>query len=352
MPKISVLIPFYNRAAYLREAIDSVLAQTFTDFEIVALDDGSDDGSSDLVTAYSDTRIRLVRNAQNLGIPATRNRGIAEARGEYFAFLDSDDTALPERLARQAEFLDAHPDYAAVGAWIEWIDDQGQRTGRIKRKPTSSEQIRAERLFRSGLENSTVMARTQTLKNYPHREDMVLGSDYDLWARVAADHNLAALPQVLVYRREHAEQATHTKIATTKALRLEIFAWQLAALNIDYSTQDLENHYLLRRMHKEAFTPDRAFLRWTENWLLRLKHANAKHKRYPIPAFSAVLGGFWFKAYWNARANLDRAVVQQFLTSKLRGAGFQTVTTTCSRALKSQLAKLINLISKKRINHP
>lgn len=318
MPKVTVLIPFYNRASYLGQAIESVLHQTFTDFELLAIDDGSSDDSAAVVSSFADPRIRMLRNKTNLGIPATRNRGAREARGEYLAFLDSDDVALPERLAQQLAFLETHPRHAAVGAWMEWIGESGARTGKIKRKPCTSNQIRAERLFRSGLENSTAMARTQVLREYRHREDMALGSDYDLWARVAADHELAALPQVLVYRREHRQRTSETKLETTKHLRLEIFAWQLRALNVSFTQKDLERHYLLRRMHKEGFSPDNEYVDWAEHWLLELQAANARSGLYPEPAFCAVLGGFWLKTCWNTQGSIQ--ILKRIWTSPLRRA--------------------------------
>ena len=118
-PKVTAVIPVYNREKYLRGAIESILAQTFTDFELLVIDDGSTDGSREAIRSYHDPRIRLMCNETNQGIPKTRNRGIQFARGEYLAFLDSDDWAYPERLAKQVAFLDSHPDYAAVGAWID-----------------------------------------------------------------------------------------------------------------------------------------------------------------------------------------------------------------------------------------
>ena len=118
---------------------------------------------------YSDPRIRLVCNNTNLGVSTTRNKGIQLARGQYLAFLDSDDWAYPERLAKQTAFLDNHPDYAAVGSWIEWMSEERYPLGRIKRKPTSPEEIAAWRLFQQGIENSTSMARTVVLRAYRHR---------------------------------------------------------------------------------------------------------------------------------------------------------------------------------------
>ncbi|GAB3680128.1 glycosyltransferase family 2 protein [Salinisphaera aquimarina] len=318
MPKVTVLIPVYNRVRFIGDAIDSVLAQTFDDFELLLVDDGSTDGSQDTIRAHADPRIRLIENPRNLGIAATRNRGIEAARGEYLAFLDSDDRALPDRLARQVAFLDTHPDFAAVGSWIRWIDDSGATRGRTKRKAADPDQIAAERLFRSCLENSTATARTAVLKAYPHREDYRLGSDYDLWARIAADYRLAALPQVLVERRQHDSQASDERNPDYKRWRLAIFADQLDALGIDFDDQDLEHHYVLRRMHKEAFRPDHAYLDWTESWFTRLREANAARGLYPEPAFSAALGAFWSKTCWFALPRLGPAALVRFIRSPLR----------------------------------
>lgn len=318
MPKITVLIPVYNRAQFIGDAIESVLAQSFGDFELLLVDDGSTDGSQQCVCAYDDPRIRLIENSENLGIAATRNRGIEAARGAYLAFLDSDDRALPERLAHQAAYLDSHRDVAAVGSWIRWIDDRGATRGKTKRKAADPDQIAAERLFRSCLENSTAMARTAVLRAYPHREDYRLGSDYDLWARIAADHRLAALPEVLVERRQHDSQASDERSPAYKHWRLAIFADQLRALGMRFDEQDLERHYVLRRMHKEDFRPDHAYLDWTEDWFLRLRAANAVRHLYPEPAFSAALGAFWCKVCWFALPVLGSRALTRLLRSPLR----------------------------------
>lgn len=318
MPKVTVLIPVYNRARFIGDAIDSVLAQTFTDFELLLVDDGSSDGSQAIIRGYDDSRIRLIQNPQNLGIAATRNRGIEAANGEYLAFLDSDDRALPERLAHQVAYLDAHPEVAGVGSWIRWIDDNGASRGKTKRKASDPDQIAAERLFRSCLENSTATARTEILRAYPHREDYRLGSDYDLWARIAAQHPLAALPEVLVERRQHDSQASDERSPAYKRWRLAIFADQLSALGLSFDEQDLDNHYVLRRMHKENFQPDRAYLDWTEAWFKQLLAANARHDLYPEPAFSATLGVFWCKVCWFALPSLGSTAIRRLFASPLR----------------------------------
>ena len=148
-PKVTVVIPVHNREKYVGIAVDSILSQTFSDFELLVIDDGSIDRSIDVVLSYSDPRIGLVRNHTNLGVATTRNKGIQLACGEYLALLDSDDWAYPGRLAKQTAFLDNHPDYAAVGSWIEWMSEEGHPSGRIKRKPSSPEEIAAWRLARA-----------------------------------------------------------------------------------------------------------------------------------------------------------------------------------------------------------
>lgn len=104
-PRVSVMMGVYNSSRYLRKAIDSVLAQTFRDFELVIINDGSTDESEEIVRSYDDPRIRYVLNETNIGIIPTRNKALALCRGEYLAILDSDDISMPERLARQVEFL-------------------------------------------------------------------------------------------------------------------------------------------------------------------------------------------------------------------------------------------------------
>jgi glycosyltransferase involved in cell wall biosynthesis len=322
-PKVTVVIPVYNREKYIAAAVEGILAQTFSNFELLVIDDGSTDNSVDIVRSYSDPRLRLVCNETNLGVPKTRNRGIELAQGEYLAFLDSDDWAYPERLAKQVAFLDSHPDYAAVGAWVVWMDEEGRTLKRIKRKALLPDEIAAQRLFQSGIENSASMARTAVLREYGHQEDYELSEDFDLWARIAAKYKLATLPEVLVRRRIHSGQITQEKAHRVKDRRLAIYADQLHALGVAFTDIDLERHFLLRSMRKQRFTPDFAYVEWAEKWLLQLQEANQRVQNYPEPAFSRMLGQFWLKVCWYASTNLRWAAWRRFWRSPLRGNALQ-----------------------------
>jgi glycosyltransferase involved in cell wall biosynthesis len=318
-PKVSVVIPVYNRERYLGDAIASVLAQTFTDFELLVIDDGSTDRSRDVARAFADARLRLLCNERNLGLPRTRNTGVDAANGAYLAFLDSDDVAMPERLAKQVAFLDRHPDHAAVGTWVDWMDDAGRRLGRIKRRPLSAAEVAALRLFRQGIENTASMARTEILRTYRHNENFAVSEDFEMWERVAAAYGIANLPEVLVRRRAHAQQTSKDRDEQTRLYRQTIYARQLEALGIAFDEEDLRRHHLLRRMKKSRYTPDRAYVDWAEAWLLALHAANERMRRYPEPALSHLLGGLWLKVCWNGAPALGwPTAMRRFATSPLR----------------------------------
>ena len=317
--KVSVVIPVYNREAYIGEAIESVRAQTFADFELIVVDDGSTDRSVDVVRACRDPRLRLISNATNRGLPRARNRGIDAARGVYLAFLDSDDRAAPTRLAEQVAFLDRHPDHAAVGAWVDWMDAGGRALGRVKRRPLSAPDIAALRLFKQGIENTASMARTAVLREHRHDEHFETCEDFDLWERIAARHPVANLRRVLVRRRAHEQQISRTRKAEEQHYRRAIYARQLDALGRHYTEHDLERHHTLRYMRKCGFGPDTAFVDWAEAWLLGIQAANRVAGCYPEPALSHVLSAFWLKVCVRAAPALGRrAACLRLCSSPLR----------------------------------
>ena len=126
LPKITVLMTVYNGERYLKECMDSVLGQTFRDFEFLIIDDYSTDSSRDLIKSYKDSRIRLIENEKNLNQVRSLNIGLEQARGQYVARMDQDDIMLRDRLERQVNFLDKNTDISVVGTWGEVIDEKGK----------------------------------------------------------------------------------------------------------------------------------------------------------------------------------------------------------------------------------
>lgn len=281
-------MPVYNRERTLRTAIDSVLDQTFADFELLLVDDGSSDSSCEIVRSYRDRRIRLVVHEKNRGIPATRNHGLELARGEFLALLDSDDVAAPSRLHHQVRFLDRHPDVAAVGSWLRKIDAIGRFRGFIFR-PTRPDEIRAQILFVSCLKNPAVMARTEVLRRFGYREEFRYCQDIDLWARVSCRHALANLPRFLTYYRSGGESRRDEDLAIR--LKMAAARYQLLDFGIPFDEIDLERHVRLRNL--STARPDAEYVEWCEAWLARIIAHNARRPAYPEPYLTQAAAERW-----------------------------------------------------------
>jgi glycosyltransferase involved in cell wall biosynthesis len=203
VPAITVLLPVYNGAPYLAESIDSILNQTWKDFELIILNDGSQDASADIVRGFDDPRIRYYEH-ENIGLAATLNRGIALSVGAIIARQDQDDISLPERFERQLAFLSTHPECVMVGTWAEIWSVVGL-SGRALRHPPGDALIKLELLFDNPFVHSSMMIRRETLQKVggysidPLRQPP---EDYELWSRMARHGEVANISESLVIYRE------------------------------------------------------------------------------------------------------------------------------------------------------
>lgn len=324
-PKVTVFIPAYNREKYIGDAIESILAQTFTNYEILLIDDGSKDGTVEKMRSYADPRIRTIINEKNLGIPKTRNKGIEQARGEYIAMLDSDDRAYPTRLEKQVDFLEAHQDYAQVGSWCRMMNEQGQPLKKIKRQPILPDDVDVQLLFRCSLSNRSIMARTKILREYGYRNDYPRCQDYDLHMRLAKKYKLGNLPECLVYGRIHDHQITSQTEELGNEKKREIIRNQLTALGVTFTEADLGPHLMLSRMRKCHFTPDRDYLQWAENWLLKLQQANLHTRRYSERAIARAVSEKWMRACWSAWKGMGWVALKYYFHSPLHKSLGETI---------------------------
>ncbi len=293
-PRVSVCIPVFNREAYIGAAIQSVLAQDYADFELLLIDDGSTDDSIATIRRHDDPRVRLVCNESNLGIPATRNRALELARGEYLAWLDSDDRMTAGRLARQVRFLDQHPQVCMVGGWLRRFNDAGRFVG-LQTKPLVHEQLRATLLFRTSHANTTVMARTATLRRFGHQLDFTLASDHDLLERLSGRCHLANLPWILGHQREHLGRATKASRERLLQAKYRLIDRQLRALGITASPLDLQRHYLLTRIKGEDWQAHPDYLQWAAGWLQSLLEANRSSRIYSQRALTGIVAQAWIE---------------------------------------------------------
>lgn len=207
-PRLSVVTTVYNGERYLAEAIESILGQTFRDFEYLLVDDASTDTSPEILDYYArqDRRIRVLRNASNSNVSRSLNRAMETATGVYFANLDQDDIAYPHRLERQVAFLDSHPHVAVVGAQAMSIDETGAERHAMK-SPQAPEMARWHILFGTPILHSTaMMRRALALAAGGYSVSQWYVNDYILFARLMRSHQLANLSETLVAYRRHSGQ--------------------------------------------------------------------------------------------------------------------------------------------------
>lgn len=225
-PPISVLLAVYNGGPYLRAAIDSILAQTFGDFEFVIIDDGSTDSSPAVLNeaATRDPRIRLV-SRPNKGLTVTLNEGVALARGEFLARMDADDIALPQRFEKQIAYLREHSDCVLLGSRVLQIDPDGLPI-RQWCAELSHDEIDAAHLNRGWpVVHPAVMMRTAAVRRVGgYRDQYNTLEDLDLFLRLAEIGRLANLPDVLLHYRQHFNSVTHQKAEQQQRLRHAIYS--------------------------------------------------------------------------------------------------------------------------------
>jgi glycosyltransferase involved in cell wall biosynthesis len=199
-PKISVLMPVYNNAPFLGDAVESILSQSFPDFEFVIIDDGSIDGSPEIAATYAckDSRIRLQRNAENMGIVFSLNRGLKECRGDYIIRMDSDDIALPERFKKQLALMEDNPELVVSGTALSYMDARGRDLGVVRRGKRGASLLAGNPLF-----HPTVIIRREALLRhaFSYREEYRYAEDYFLWLQLSRVGKLGSLDEVLLHYR-------------------------------------------------------------------------------------------------------------------------------------------------------
>lgn len=283
-PIITVLLPLYNAASYLDEALDSILAQSWTDFELLVIDDGSTDGSLEKITARTDARIRVELLPRNQGVVAALNRGLELARGAYIARMDADDIALPDRLAHQLAYMEKHPEVGALGTDFESF---GGPSSESWVRYFDAENLHIALLFENPICHPTVMLRRSTLSalglkypgDFPHAEE------YALWMRISARSRLANLPERLLRYRVHGKQISRLKSAEQCRSIDQLVGAQLDALGLRSGSRDFRLHHAMGN----GFYPRPNLERSLRNWVQTLRTANDRMKIYHPAAFARQL---------------------------------------------------------------
>lgn len=289
---VSVLMPVYNAEQHLREAVESILAQTHTALELVIVNDGSTDGSEAIIRSYQDPRIRLLKNPENKGLIYSLNYGIAACRGSYIARMDADDISLPERIAAQLDFMEHHPDVGVCGCDYSQF---GAGSERFYKALSSHDEILAQLLFNSSVVHPSLMLRRSALDGldpvfnagYAHSED------YELWSKLILRTRFAAVPRHLFRYRIHAGQVTQKhseqQLASANRVRAELL------MNLGFTANSGELELLAQMAGHQLFT-QKDQLNRLEQFLERLISQNENARRIDPATFRKVLAYKWYTA--------------------------------------------------------
>jgi glycosyltransferase involved in cell wall biosynthesis len=295
-PLVSVLIPTFNRAHYVGDAVLSALGQTLRDIEVVVVDDGSTDDTVMRLAALDDPRLRIVRHETNRGIPTTRNTALSAAKGRYLAWLDSDDVARPHRLAEQVAFLDGNPAVAMVGSCAGKLRPDGSRKAGIRVPPLSPAMISAWLLFRSAFQQSSIMGRADALGRYSYDPKFSVCEDFDMFQRLQSEYRLANMPRVLIDRRLHPNQSIRQRQDEIQGRTMALIAPVLDRLGVDAGAEDLRRHVLLGKASLQGSDVPPDFLPWARNWLSRLNQSNMRARLIDPPSLAFASDYFWLLA--------------------------------------------------------
>lgn len=288
MPRVTVLTTLYNKGAFVEEAVRSALASTFADIEVLVVDDASTDDGPARVRAIADPRVRLLPSERNTGRPAAANRGFEAACGEYIAVLDADDVMHPERIARQAAFLDAHPEVGAVGSALAILD----RPGEVWRWDTDDEPARAKLLFQGPVSYGAMMLRRNLLTSHGLRCDdgwRTPGMDYLFVAKIAPHARYANLPEALTFYRVGENNMRHGR--DQAADRAMLMRELLRRFGIAASEEEVDAHVMLFGMQRRP--ADARMARALRRWVDRLIAENRARGHFPQAAFEAEVRRRW-----------------------------------------------------------
>lgn len=293
IPYVTVLMSVYNGEEYLEEAIASILNQTFRDFEFLIIDDSSTDGTAVILASYSrsDSRVIVVTNESNIGLPRSLNKGLALAHGKYIARMDADDISLPERLEKQVQCMDNNPEIGVCGSWFKKIGNV--KLSKCTTLPEKHDDIFAAMLFGNHIGHPTVIIRKKTIIGLGqfYNEEFRFAEDYEYWARLAiVGVKFANIGEVLLNYRIHEKQVTkiHKQAKNRYADKIRIML--LRELGFANAKHTLIIHNLLR----QGTPTGKESVGKIATWIDEITNVNRIKKVFSETALLQELARQWF----------------------------------------------------------
>lgn len=290
VPYVSVIMPVYNGGHYLQDAINSILSQTFSNFEFIIIDDASTDNTIDIINAYKDDRIKLFVKQKNTGIVDSLNIGVEAARGKYIARMDADDISYKDRLQKQLNYIEEHPDVLVLGSRYK-IKDTNRISAGI---PLGFDHVKLYTLTECPLAHPTAFINREVFSRYclKYNKEAVHAEDYDLWSRIIEIGKIENLDEVLLEYRKHDKQVSVVEKVkqndTCNSIRLR----QLKNL-IDFSNKGYSENFVIRVIQQEAFGVTSDDMALVSMLIGDLWSANELKKIYSKELFIEFLHNIW-----------------------------------------------------------
>lgn len=288
-PLVSVVIPVFNGQASVEEALASILNQSYSNLDVIVIDDGSSDNTAQILGEQRDPRLRILSNPVNQGLGFSLNRGLREARGQYIAIMHADDISMPDRIRRQVDYLEAHPEIGICGGQINKLLD-GKRY-RVP-FPLHHDDIFADLLFYAPFAHPAVMSRRDLYVTHglTYREDCDSVEDYEMWTRVLQFTKGANLREVLLEYKCHSLQISARKYNQSEALKRPHLKKMLALVGVPASDEECMAHSRWSLAH-DTFT--RREVLDGRAWLNRIYHANLSTRVVAPRALRRTLNNRW-----------------------------------------------------------
>ena len=304
-PLVSVVMSVYNGEKYLREAIESILSQTYKNFEFIIIDDGSKDKSLKIINSYNDLRIKLYINDENKGLIFSLNRGIDVAKGKYIVRMDADDISLKERLELQVEYMEKNQDIALSGGSIYFFREENKFFKKFRPAESNAEKIKAQLFFFNGIAHPAAIIRNEILKknNYRYNKNHRGSEDYGLWNAISEKYKIGNLKNPLIYYRLLKTSITSKENRNIEN-RYEIFKnihiRQLERLNID---ADDKNCRIFFEIHYASYIKKIFYsIKEKENFLKLVMKKNEENRIHPIDIFNKECAKqFYYICLYNGR---------------------------------------------------
>lgn len=302
---VSVIMANYNTPEeYLRPAIESILSQTYENFELIIIDDGSDNDSLEVIESYNDERIVLIQNEHNIGISKSRNKGLHICKGEYMAVMDSDDICLPRRFEEQVEYLKNNKNVIVCGTFVECIGEWEKRfsSKTISTAIDDPESYRIDLLFgnRPLIAHSSAMLNRKLMLEHHIRYDESYSSslDYKLWVSCAQVADCAILPKILLKYRVHEKQLSIAKKEIQKKNHNCVIQEQLERLYLP-ATEDIFRYHFILTFNTQSYDSN------IKKWIKKIITANKTYKVYDHSLLKKILWSKWTKITYYGLVNAE-----------------------------------------------